>query len=75
MASRFTKDLDFSSDKIKESVSINMSDVHCSIDDANSMFLKLERRYNYTTPKSFLGLIDFYKELLGKSQLEIETSI
>lgn len=67
VASRFTKDLDFSNDKIKDSVAVNMSDVHCSIDDANVKFLKLERRYNYTTPKSFLGLIDFYKELLLKS--------
>jgi len=44
-----------------------MADVHTSIDDANLKFLKLERRYNYTTPKSFLGLIEFYKEILVKS--------
>jgi dynein heavy chain len=44
-----------------------MADIHVSIDDANQKFLKLERRYNYTTPKSFLELIDFYKEILVKS--------
>jgi len=38
-----------------------MADVHLSIDVANEKFRKLERRFNYTTPKSFLELIDFYK--------------
>lgn len=41
-----------------------MAEVHISIDDANMRYLKLERRYNYTTPKSFLELIDLYKKLL-----------
>ena len=42
-----------------------MAAVHTSIDKANKDFLKYERRRNYTTPKSFLELIDFYKKLLG----------
>ena len=42
-----------------------MAEVHSSIDDANLRYLKFERRYNYTTPKSFLELIEFYKKLLG----------
>lgn len=67
VAARFTKELDFSTDQIKSNISVNMADIHVSIDDANAKFLKLERRYNYTTPKSFLGLIDFYKEILVKS--------
>lgn len=43
-----------------------------SIDYANSKFLKLERRHNYTTPKSFLELIDFYKTLLAEKRENIE---
>ena len=42
-----------------------MAEVHSSIDDANQRYLKFERRYNYTTIKSFLELIDFYKKLLS----------
>jgi len=41
-----------------------MASVHLSIDVANARFLKLERRNNYTTPKSFLELIEFYKKCL-----------
>jgi len=52
-----------------------MACVHLSIDDANNKFLKLERRHNYTTPKSFLELIDFYKALLTKKRKVIEESI
>lgn len=45
-----------------------MSEVHLSIDVANKKYLQLERRYNYTTPKSFLELIDFYKKILGEKR-------
>lgn len=45
-----------------------MADCHTSIDEANAAFLRLERRYNYTTPKSFLELIDFYKKILGEKR-------
>ena len=41
-----------------------MTEVHSSIDDANEKFLKVERRHNATTPKSFLELIEFYKKVL-----------
>lgn len=52
-----------------------MAEVHTSIDDANEKFLKLERRHNYTTPKSFLELIDFYKKLLTIKRDKIEYDI
>lgn len=38
-------------------------------------FLEDEGRYNYTTPKSFLELIDFYKELLRKKRGELDANI
>jgi len=42
-----------------------MAQVHLSISEANEEFLRAERRYNYTTPTSFLELISFYKQLLA----------
>lgn len=51
---------------------MNMAEVHTSIDLANEKFLRIERRHNYTTPKSFLELIDFYKQLLGSKRDEKE---
>lgn len=64
VAFRFIGELEFPTDEIRQNIALNMAEVHTSIDEANKKFLKLERRHNYTTPKSFLELIDFYKKLL-----------
>jgi len=68
VADRFLSDIELPSDEIKEAIALNMAECHMSIDVANKRFLQLERRYNYTTPKSFLELIDFYKKLLEKKR-------
>eukprot|EP00927_Polykrikos_kofoidii_P041032 TRINITY_DN34968_c0_g2_i1.p1 TRINITY_DN34968_c0_g2~~TRINITY_DN34968_c0_g2_i1.p1 ORF type:complete len:3218 (+),score=730.51 TRINITY_DN34968_c0_g2_i1:1253-9655(+) len=47
------------------------SEVHLSIDDANKRFLAEERRYNYTTPKSFLELLTFYIAMLKEKQSKV----
>ena len=52
-----------------------MAETHLSIDIANEKFRKLERRNNYTTPKSFLELISFYKTLLDDKRGQIERQI
>jgi len=65
---KFINDLDFPTEDIRTNVSLNMAEVHCSIDVANKKYLKLERRFNYTTPKSFLELIDFYKKLFNEKK-------
>jgi dynein heavy chain len=61
VAYRFIKDIEFPTDELRKTLALMMAEVHVSIDDANSRYLRLERRFNYTTPKSFLELIDFYK--------------
>ena len=68
VAFRFLEDLEFPTEEIRQAISLNMAEVHTSIDAANEKFLKLERRHNYTTPKSFLELIDFYKKLLTEKR-------
>jgi dynein heavy chain len=57
--------------EMMELVAANMAETHLSIDHANKMFLIQERRYNYTTPKSFLELIQFYKKMLVDRQAEV----
>lgn len=52
-----------------------MAGVHLSIGEANKKYLSLERRYNYTTPKSYLELIEFYKKLLGIKRTKVNNSI
>merc|ERR1719253_2276640 len=53
-----------------EAVAANMAETHLAIEHANKLFLQEERRYNYTTPKSFLELISFYKKMLIARQAD-----
>jgi len=55
-------------------VAANMSEVHLSIDAANKQYLAEERRYNYTTPKSFLELIVFYMKMLSERQSSVSAN-
>jgi len=64
VASRYLNEVKFASDDLRDQIALNMSEVHLSIDVANAKFLKIERRHNYTTPKSFLEFKDYYKVLL-----------
>lgn len=71
VATRKLIDIEFPTDEIREGVAANMAETHLSIGEANKEFLALERRYNYTTPTSFLELIKFYEMLLAKKQGKI----
>jgi len=42
-------------------ISYVTSEIHKSLKSANENYFKSERRYNYTTPKSYLELLDFFK--------------
>ena len=75
VASRFLSEIDFPTDDIRDAVGQHMADVHLSIADANVDFLRLERRFNYTTPTSFLELISFYRMLLDKKRDKITDQI
>jgi len=68
VANRFLKDVDLPSDELRENLSRHMAFVHLSIGEANIEFKRTERRFNYTTPTSYLELINFYKGLLGNKQ-------
>jgi dynein heavy chain len=48
-----------------------MAYVHQIIGEYNAKYLSMERRYNYTTPTSFLEFIKFYKQLLGQKRGKI----
>ena len=66
VANRFLKEVPLPDDELRDAIARNMSTTHLSIADANKEFLEVERMHNYTTPTSFLELINFYKSLLGK---------
>lgn len=72
VAGRFLADLEIPNEEIRENIGLHMAFVHLSIEEANAEFLEKERRHNYTTPTSFLELINFYKALLIKKQSSIK---
>jgi len=49
---------------MRESVALFMASVHKSVNEMSHVYLTNERRYNYTTPKSFLEQIKLYQNLL-----------
>ncbi|XP_053153093.1 dynein axonemal heavy chain 9 isoform X3 [Hemicordylus capensis] len=56
---------------VKESISKFMAYVHTSVNEMSRSYLSNERRYNYTTPKSFLEQIKLYQNLLLKKGKEL----
>ena len=71
VASRFLAEIELPHEDIRTAIALHMSEVHISINESNIQFLQSERRYNYTTPTSFLELINFYKSLLDKKRNKI----
>lgn len=49
---------------MRESIANHMAYAHQCVTEASVRFLEAFRRYNYTTPKSYLELISLYKQLL-----------
>mmetsp|Transcript_22072 Transcript_22072/g.16472 ORF Transcript_22072/g.16472 Transcript_22072/m.16472 type:complete len:124 (-) Transcript_22072:571-942(-) len=68
VAQRFLSEMDLQTDEIRDNIAEHMAEVHLSIGEQNVKFLEMERRHNYTTPTSFLELINFYKLLLDKKR-------
>ena len=75
VAERFLAEIDFPNNDIRVQVGQHMADVHLSITAANGDFLRMERRFNYTTPTSYLELISFYRMLLDKKRDKITDQI
>lgn len=59
----------------RESVAKFMAHAHTSVNTASRHYLASERRYNYTTPKSFLEQISLYTRLLKTKSNELRASV
>lgn len=68
---RFLQETENIEAPVKESISKFMAYVHTSVNDMSKSYLSNERRYNYTTPKSFLEQIKLYQNLLCKKRKEL----
>ena len=60
---------------MKDSVSKFMAYVHMSVNQTSKEYLANERRYSYTTPKSFLEQIKLYRSLLGQRSKDLTTKM
>lgn len=59
----------------RDSVTRFMAYVHTSVNTTSKAYLQIERRYNYTTPKSFLEQISLYMKLLNRKHDELSSKI
>ncbi|XP_071672596.1 dynein axonemal heavy chain 9 isoform X7 [Patagioenas fasciata] len=62
-------------DSVKDSISKFMAYVHTSVNEISRLYLSNERRYNYTTPKSFLEQIKLYQNLLLKKGKDLKAKM
>lgn len=75
VSKRFLSEIEDLPTNLVDSVSLFMSYVHTSVNNVSQIYLENEKRYNYTTPKSFLEQIALYGKLLGKKTADIKERI
>ncbi|NXY74435.1 DYH9 protein, partial [Glareola pratincola] len=72
---RFLRETETVEDSVKDSISKFMAYVHTSVNEISRLYLSNERRYNYTTPKSFLEQIKLYQNLLLKKGKDLRAKM
>ena len=72
---RFLNQLPVVPENVKKSIAQFMSYVHGSVNEISKAYLMNERRYNYTTPKSYLELINLYVKILTAKHDEVEAKM
>uniref|UniRef100_A0A3P8V3P1 Dynein axonemal heavy chain 11 n=1 Tax=Cynoglossus semilaevis TaxID=244447 RepID=A0A3P8V3P1_CYNSE len=69
---RFIQEIEGITPAVQESISLFMAYVHTSVNQASEKYQRNEKRYSYTTPKSFLQQITLYRNLLERSQAQLQ---
>ncbi|XP_025715360.1 dynein axonemal heavy chain 17 isoform X2 [Callorhinus ursinus] len=75
VSARFLEETEGIRPEVKASISLFMSYVHTTVNEMSKLYLATERRYNYTTPKTFLEQIKLYQNLLAKKRMELVAKI
>ncbi|KAK6645275.1 hypothetical protein RUM43_001551 [Polyplax serrata] len=71
VSKRFLEELEPLPASLRESAAKFMAFAHTSVNSMSRVYLQNERRYNYTTPKSFLEQISLYSRLLRMKSDEL----
>ncbi|KAK7807584.1 hypothetical protein U0070_013890 [Myodes glareolus] len=75
VSARFLQETEGIQPEVKTSISLFMAYVHTTVNEMSKVYLATERRYNYTTPKTFLEQIKLYQNLLAKKRMELVAKI
>ncbi|XP_062567134.1 dynein beta chain, ciliary-like [Saccostrea cucullata] len=75
VSGRFLEEVELLAPDMRGSIATFMSFVHKSVNEMSKAYLSNERRYNYTTPKSFLEQIKLYQNLLNKNNTDLQAKI
>jgi len=76
VAQKFLENVDIGGKpETRDNIAYHIAEVHTSVGQLSIEYLKEEKRYNYTTPKSFLELIAFYKKLLKDRKNDMNNGI
>ena len=74
VARRFLSEIDLGTDEMTGKVADFMANCQEGITAVSEEYIAQEKRYCYTTPKSFLELIDLYKRLLATKRSDLLTN-
>ena len=72
VAGRFLAEIPNLTPELLENLQFHCAFTHTAVNDASIKYLEEDRRYNYTTPKSYLELISLYKDMLSVKRLELK---
>ncbi|XP_043931285.1 dynein axonemal heavy chain 11-like [Protopterus annectens] len=71
VSSSFIAQIEGLNPHMKTSISSFIAYAHKSVNEVSVKYQQNEKRFNYTTPKSFLELIKLYQNLLRKKRMEL----
>jgi dynein heavy chain, axonemal len=75
VSKRFLSEVEVLPVGILDSVSVFMAFVHETVNEMSQVYFQNEKRYNYTTPKSFLELIFLFSKLLIQKDSEFKERV
>ncbi|XP_022817840.1 dynein beta chain, ciliary-like [Spodoptera litura] len=75
VSKRFIAEVECLPEQLVEPVSGFMSHVHQSVNEMSEIYYQNEKRYNYTTPKTFLEQIALYSKLLNEKTKNLKMMI
>ncbi|TGZ69565.1 hypothetical protein CRM22_003672 [Opisthorchis felineus] len=71
VSASFLSNMELLSEELRPSVSHFMTYAHQAVNEISASYLQNERRYNYTTPKSFLEQIQLYSNMFKKKHYDL----